>query len=86
VPVILASATPALESLQLAEAGVIYQRSTCPTGSAAPACPTSSIVDLRSEAPERGRWLAPRLVEEMRRGWRAASNRCCSSTAAAMPR
>ena len=65
VPVILASATPALESLQLAEVGV-YTKIDLPDRFGGATLPDISIVDLRSEAPERGRWLAPRLVEEMR--------------------
>jgi len=62
VPVILASATPALESLQLAEAGV-YTKIDLPSRFGGASLPDVSIVDLRKEVPERGRWLAPRLVE-----------------------
>ena len=65
VPVILASATPALESLQLAEAGV-YTKVDLPARFGGAQLPVVSIVDLRSEVPERGRWLAPRLVTELR--------------------
>ncbi len=65
VPVILASATPALESMQLAEAGV-YTRVPLPDRFGGATLPDIDIVDLRREEPERGRWLAPRLVEEMR--------------------
>ncbi len=65
VPVILASATPALESLQLAEAGV-YTKVDLPARFGGAQLPTVSIVDLRAEVPERGRWLAPRLVTELR--------------------
>ena len=65
VPVILASATPALESMQLAEAG-IYTRVPLPDRFGGATLPDIDIVDLRREEPERGRWLAPRLVEEMR--------------------
>jgi primosomal protein N' (replication factor Y) len=65
VPVILASATPALESLQLAEAGV-YEKIDLPDRFGGAALPAIAIVDLREETPERGRWLAPRLVEGMR--------------------
>jgi primosomal protein N' (replication factor Y) len=65
VPIILASATPALESLQLAEAG-IYSRIVLPDRFGGAQMPQIQIVDLRTEAPERGRWLAPRLVEEMK--------------------
>ncbi len=65
VPVILASATPALESLQLAEAGV-YTKVDLPARFGGAELPKVSIVDLREEVPDRGRWLAPRLVTEMR--------------------
>lgn len=65
LPVILASATPALESLQLAEAGV-YRKVDLPDRFGGAALPAIAIVDLREEVPERGRWLAPRLVSEMR--------------------
>ncbi len=64
VPVILASATPALESLQLAEAGV-YEKVDLPDRFGGATLPEIGIVDLRQEVPERGRWLAPRLVLEM---------------------
>ncbi len=64
-PVILASATPALESLQLAEAGV-YTKVDLPDRFGGATLPKISIVDLRKEMPERGRWLAPRLVAELR--------------------
>ncbi len=65
VPVILASATPALESLQLAEAGV-YTKVDLPDRFGGAVLPDVSIVDLRTEAPDRGRWLAPRLIAELR--------------------
>ncbi len=64
VPVILASATPALESLQLAEAGV-YRKIDLPDRFGGSSLPAIVLVDLRIEEPERGRWLAPRLVAEM---------------------
>jgi primosomal protein N' (replication factor Y) len=65
VPVILASATPALESMQLAEAGV-YRKIDLPARFGGASLPDISIVNLCQEEPERGRWLAPRLVTEMR--------------------
>ncbi len=65
IPVILASATPALESMQLAEAGV-YRRIELAGRFGGASLPSIEVLDLRSEAPERGRWLAPRLVEEMK--------------------
>jgi primosomal protein N' (replication factor Y) len=59
--VVLASATPALESLQMAESGR-YERLVLPSRfGGAPA--RHPIVDLREHAPERGHWLAPPLVE-----------------------
>jgi primosomal protein N' (replication factor Y) len=64
VPVILASATPALESLQLAENG-IYERIELPDRFGGASLPDIGIVDLRHEPPERGRWLAPRLLREI---------------------
>ncbi|MEQ1498331.1 MAG: primosomal protein N' [Novosphingobium sp.] len=63
-PVILASATPALESLQLAEAGV-YTKIDLPDRFGGAQLPDVEIVDLRKEVPERGRWLAPRLVAKL---------------------
>ncbi|PLK27719.1 primosomal protein N' [Novosphingobium sp. TH158] len=65
IPVILASATPALESMQLAEAG-IYEKIDLPARFGGATLPHVEIVDLRSEQPERGRWLAPRLVKELK--------------------
>lgn len=63
-PVILASATPALESLQMAESGV-YEKVVLPARFGGAQLPDIDIVDLREEQPERGHWLAPRLVAEM---------------------
>ena len=65
VPVILASATPALESLQLAEAGV-YRKVDLPDRFGGATLPTIEVLDLRQEVPERGRWLAPKLVKKLR--------------------
>ncbi|MBA3053928.1 MAG: primosomal protein N' [Sphingomonadales bacterium] len=64
-PVILASATPALESMQLAEAGV-YRKIALPARFGGAELPAIEILDLRAEQPERGRWLAPRLVRELK--------------------
>ena len=65
VPVILASATPALESLQMAASGV-YTKIDLADRFGGARLPHIDTVDLTEETPERGRWLAPRLVEEMR--------------------
>ncbi|MDR7104052.1 primosomal protein N' [Croceicoccus sp. BE223] len=61
VPVVLASATPALESLQMAEAG-IYEKVELPSRFGAASLPDIAVVDLREQVPPRGRWLAPPLV------------------------
>lgn len=64
IPVILASATPALESLQMAESGV-YEKVDLPARFGGAQMPAIEVIDLRAEQPERGRWLAPRLVAAM---------------------
>ncbi|MXP25852.1 primosomal protein N' [Altererythrobacter indicus] len=65
IPVVLASATPALESLQMAEAG-IYEKVDLESRFGGAQMPEISIVDLRETPPERGHWLAPPLVTEMK--------------------
>ncbi len=65
IPVILASATPALESLQMADSG-IYEKVELPSRFGGATLPDIDIINLTEEKPERGRWLAPRLVEEMK--------------------
>ena len=65
IPVILASATPALESLQMAESG-IYTKVDLADRFGGAKLPSIDTVNLTEEKPERGRWLAPRLVEAMR--------------------
>jgi primosomal protein N' (replication factor Y) len=64
IPVVLASATPALESLQMAESGV-YRKLILPSRFRAE-LPQIDVIDLTQEKPERGRWLAPRLVDGIR--------------------
>ena len=65
IPVILASATPALESMALADAGV-YERLVLPDRFGGATMPAIHIVDLTRHPPERGTWLAPPLVEGLR--------------------
>ena len=64
MPVVLASATPALESMQLAENGT-YERIELPKRFGGATLPEIGLIDLREEVPERGHWIAPRLVHEM---------------------
>jgi primosomal protein N' (replication factor Y) len=65
LPVVLASATPALESLQMAESGV-YAKLVLPARFGGAQLPAIDTVNLTEEKPERGRWLAPRLVQGIR--------------------
>ncbi len=60
-PVVLASATPAIESIAQAEAGR-YETLTLPARYGGAAMPDIAAIDLREDPPERGTWLAPKLV------------------------
>ncbi|SMQ59500.1 replication restart DNA helicase PriA [Altererythrobacter xiamenensis] len=60
-PVVLASATPALESLQMAESGV-YEKLDLHSRYGGAELPHIERIDLTEEKPGAGRWLAPRLV------------------------
>ena len=85
-PIVLASATPSLETRVNAEQGR-YRWLRLHARFGARPMPKLSPIDLRREGPPRGRWLAPRLVEpRSARRSRPASRRCCSSTGAAMRR
>jgi primosomal protein N' (replication factor Y) len=64
VPVILASATPAIETRHMAEIGV-YREVRLPDRYGAAELPDIRAVDLIQDAPPRGRWLAPSLVQEL---------------------
>lgn len=59
---ILASATPSVETRINAEAGR-YRHVPLPARYASRPLPTLSAIDLRRTPPERGTWLAPPLVE-----------------------
>ncbi len=61
-PVILASATPAIETRQQVEIGR-YAELKLPGRWGAAELPAIQAIDLLQEPPERGRWLAPRLVK-----------------------
>ena len=65
VPVVLASATPALESLQMAENGT-YARVVLADRFGGATMPEVTILNLTEHPPERGRWLAPPLVEALK--------------------
>jgi primosomal protein N' (replication factor Y) len=63
-PVILASATPAIETRQQVALGR-YAELKLPRRFGAAEMPAIAAIDLIHEPPERGRWLSPRLVEAM---------------------
>lgn len=63
-PVILASATPALETLHNARAGKYgYVKLSARPG--ASRLPDIDLIDLRQHPPEKGEWLSPLLTREM---------------------
>jgi primosomal protein N' (replication factor Y) (superfamily II helicase) len=63
-PVILASATPAIETRQQVAQGR-YTELKLPGRYGAAQLPEITAIDLIQSPPERGRWLAPPLVEAM---------------------
>jgi len=66
--VVLASATPSLETLRNAEAGRYgWLKLTARHGTAR--LPDIELVDLRETPPEHGRWLSPPLVRAMAETW-----------------
>ncbi|WP_166038723.1 primosomal protein N' [Sphingosinicella sp. YJ22] len=64
VPVILASATPAIESRHQVAQGV-YKELKLPERFGGAEMPAVEALNLVADPPPRGRWLAPRLVEEL---------------------
>ncbi|WP_040485155.1 primosomal protein N' [Lutibaculum baratangense] len=61
IPVVLSSATPSVESRANAQKGR-YRHITLHERFAMP-MPDITAIDMRTEGPERGRWLAPALVK-----------------------
>ena len=65
--VVLASATPSLESIWNAQAGrYAWLRLSARHGAAR--LPEMTLVDMRAEPPERGRWMSPQLVDAVAQG------------------
>jgi len=60
-PVVLASATPAIETRHQVEVGR-YRELKLPGRYGVAQLPAIEAIDLIAEPPERGRWIAPRLV------------------------
>ncbi len=65
IPIILASATPSVESEVNARKGR-YQRVALPARFGGQHMPHIQAIDLRREPPPRGRFISPRLAEQMR--------------------
>jgi primosomal protein N' (replication factor Y) len=64
VPVILSSATPAIESRHMVEIGR-YRQVTLSQRFAGATLPEMRAIDMTQDPPPRGRWLAPSLVDEL---------------------
>ena len=64
IPVILSSATPAIESRHMVEIGR-YREVALPERFAGASMPQMRAIDLTQDPPPRGRWLAPELVQEL---------------------
>src|SRR3954471_7419325 len=64
IPVVLSSATPAIESRHMVEIGR-YREVTLPRRFAGATLPSIRAIDLTQDPPPRGRWLAPQLVSEL---------------------
>ena len=65
IPIILASATPSVETEVNARKGR-YQRVVLPSRFGGAQMPHIEAIDLRRETPARGRFISPRLIEEIR--------------------
>ena len=85
VRVVLASATPSLETEVNARRGR-YLRLQLPQRFGGQPMPAISAIDLRAEGAGPGRFMAPRLSAAVTRRSSKASRRCCSSIAGAMHR
>ena len=64
-PAILVSATPSLETLANVEAGR-YRHLSLPKRHGGARLPTVHAIDLRDDAPERGKFLSPKLIAAAR--------------------
>jgi primosomal protein N' (replication factor Y) len=64
VPVVLASATPAIESRHMAEIGT-YRELKLPDRYGGARMPDMAALDMLQDPPPRGRWLSPSLVRAL---------------------
>jgi primosomal protein N' (replication factor Y) (superfamily II helicase) len=65
IPIVLASATPSIETEVNARRGR-YQRIKLPERFGGQSLPAIEAIDLRREPPPRGRYIAPRLANEIK--------------------
>ncbi|MGB3711433.1 MAG: primosomal protein N' [Erythrobacter sp.] len=65
IPVVLASATPALESLHMASTGT-YRKLDLPSRYGGAELPPIKLVDLRMEKPAQGQWLSAPIIEGLK--------------------
>jgi primosomal protein N' (replication factor Y) (superfamily II helicase) len=65
IPIVLASATPSVET-EVNARKARYQRIVLPQRFGGQQMPQIEAIDLRREAPQRGRFISPRLAEEIR--------------------
>ena len=65
IPIVLASATPSVETEVNARKGR-YQRVVLPSRFGGAHMPHIEAIDLRRDAPPRGRFISPRLAEEIK--------------------
>lgn len=63
-PIILSSATPSLETVVNVEQGR-YERVALAERHGSAEMPSITAIDMRDDPPERGRWLAPKLIAEI---------------------
>lgn len=64
IPIVLVSATPSLETITNVTRGK-YQKFELPLRHGAASMPTVEAIDLRADPPDKGKWLSPRLLQEL---------------------
>jgi len=70
IPIVLASATPSLESVVNAGAGR-YRLLHLPERHGGAELPEVSLIDMRAEAPSGGHWISPGLVDQLKQTFAA---------------
>ncbi len=65
IPVILSSATPAIETRHMVEIGR-YRHLTLASRHGGATLPAIAAINLTRDPPERGRWLSPLLLDQLR--------------------